>query len=69
MAEGDDPLDSGINLGRSKRTKKRATARVDTSAVRDAVESLVHKIAPLARSMDYLQVRTGAVRWLVYSCI
>lgn len=60
--EGDEGLDEGINLGRSKRTKKRASARVDTGAVRDAVETLVQKIAPLARSMDYLQVCAGAAR-------
>lgn len=64
ILEGEGPLDSGINLGRSKRTKKRSSGRVDTSAVRDAVESLVHKIAPLARSMDYLQV-CGAARSLI----
>lgn len=54
--EAETPVDSGINLGRSKRTKKRTTARVETSLVRDNVETLVQSIASLAGSMDYLQV-------------
>lgn len=54
--QDDESLSSGINLGRSKRVKKQGSGRIDISSVRDALEALVQNIAPLARSMDYLQV-------------
>jgi hypothetical protein len=60
--EQEASVESGINLGRSKRARKRTSARVETSLKRETVEALVQSIGSLASSMDYLQVRM-ALLW------
>ena len=54
-------IEGGINLGRGQRRRKGGAVRADLGQMRGAVEALVQGIAPLARSMEYLQVRCSAI--------
>jgi hypothetical protein len=49
-------IEGGINLGRAQRKKRSSIARADVGQLREAVESLVQGVTPLARSMENLQV-------------
>ena len=56
IADSELHVEGGIDLGRTQRKKRASMAQADLGQLRNAVESLVQGVTPLARAMEHLQV-------------
>ena len=62
IADSELHVEGGIDLGRAQRKKRASVAQADLGQLRNAVESLVQGVTPLARAMEHLQVCPCSMR-------